>query len=167
MTYQKVILKLKFHHNCGWSCMVYYGHVNKMAVILCCGHIMWYSIQSFLHMTLFYPLVPYTYHCHSSMPCNGMSWYDKPASGDEPFCSLNSLWYSMSTKHTCISFHVFTSFGSSALSEQGITLSLLVTQEMLLLDLCVCHFSGNVINYLQISRIWIHSGQFFLMLHFS
>ena len=77
-----------------------------------------------------------------------MSRYKKPA----PFeCThLLILRPFASTRHTCTSFHVSTLFGNSALTEQGITLTLLVTQEMSLLGLCVRHLSGNVINRAQI-----------------
>ena len=56
-------------------------------------------------------------------------------------------------------FHVSTLFGSSVLTEQRITLTLLVTQEMSLLGLYVRHLSGNVITYwwytgLYISQVW-------------
>ena len=93
-----------------------------------------------------------------------MSWYGKPASRRPTMLILRLF---MSTRHTCTSFHVSTLFGSSALTEQGITLTLLVTQEMSLLGLCVCHLSGNVINYwwytgLHISQILESFGPFHL-----
>ena len=87
-----------------------------------------------------------------------MSRYDKPASRRPtyygPFECTHLLILSpfVSTRHTCTSFHVSNLFGSSALTEQGITLTLLVTQEMSLLGICVRHLSGNVINY------WWYTG---------
>ena len=77
-----------------------------------------------------------------------------------------------SMRHTCTSFHVLTSFGSSTLTEQGITLTLLVRQEMSLLGLFVSHLSGNVINYwwytgLYISQVWSHLDHSVWVLHFS
>ena len=77
-----------------------------------------------------------------------------------------------SARHTCTSFHVSTLFGSSALTEQGITLTLLVIQETSLLGLCVCHLSENVINYwwytgLHISQVWSNSDHSAWVLHFS
>ena len=57
-----------------------------------------------------------------------------------------------SARHTCTSFHVSTLFGSSSLTEQGITLALLLIEEMSLLGLCLRHLSENVINY------WWYTG---------
>ena len=63
-------------------------------------------------------------------------------------------------------------FGSSALTEQGITLAVLVTQYTSLLGLCVRHLSGNVINYwwytgLYIYQVWSHSDHPLWVLQFS
>ena len=74
---------------------------------------------------------------------------------------------SSSTRHTCVSFYVYISFGGSELTEQCITMTLLETQET---SLCIRYFSGNVINYwcyidLNISRLWIRSGHFILFMN--
>ena len=107
-----------------------------------------------------------------------MSRHDKPASRRRiillPFeCThLLILRPFASTRHIYTSFHIPTLFGSSSLSEQGITLTLLVTQEMSLLDLCVRHLSGNVINCwwytgLHTSQVWSHLDHSVWVLHFS
>ena len=161
----------------GWSCTVRHGHADKMAVIPCCGHIMWSSICSSL---LFSPLIPYMHNCHSSMPCTSCNvkvWQTcfLETNHSTPFESTHLLILCpfASRRHTCTSFHVSTLFGISALTEQGITLTLLVvTQEMSLLGLCVCHLSGNVINYwwytgLHIFQVWSRSDHSLWVLHFS
>ena len=164
--------------HCGWSCTVHHGHTNKMVVILCCGHIAWFSTCSSLCMTLFSPLFPYTHNCRSSMPCTSRNitlWQTcfPENNHSAPFeCThLLILRPFASTRYTCTSFHVSTLFGNSALTEQGITLTLLVTQEMSLLGLCVGHLSGNVINYwytnLHISQVWSRSDHSVWVLHFS
>ena len=151
--------------HCGWSCTVHQGHAGKMAVVLCCGHITWSSTCSSLCMTLFSPLVPYTPNCCSSIPCtcrNVMVWQtcflETNHSAPFEWTHLLVLHPFASTRHTCTSFHVSNLFGSSALTEQGITLTLLVTQEMSLLG----QLSGNVIIYwwytgLHISQAWSRS----------
>ena len=128
--------------------------------------------------TLFSPLVPFPHYCRSSKPCtcrNVTVWHLLP--GDQPFAPFENthlliLCLFTSTRHTCTCFHVSTLVGSSALTEQGITPTLLVTQEMSLLGLCVCHLSGNVINYwwytgLHISQVWNRSDHSVWVLHFS
>ena len=142
--------------HCGWSCTVHHGHVDKMAVIPCCGHITWSSTCSSLLSILFSPLVPYTHNCYSSMSCansNVMVWQTcSPETNHSAAfeCTHLLILHPLAlTRHTCTSFHVSTLFGSSALN-QGISLTLLVKQEMSLLDLCL--LSGNVINY------WWYTG---------
>ena len=73
-----------------------------------------------------------------------MSRYDKPASRRPTILPRSNahlliLCPFVSTRHICTTFHVWTLFGSSALTEQGITLTLLVTQEISLLGLCLRH----------------------------
>ena len=139
--------------HCGWSYTVHHGHADKMAVIPCCGHITWSSTCSSLQMIIFSPLFPYMHNCRSSMPCmscNVTVWQTcfPETNHSVPFeCThLLILCPFTSTRRTCTSFHVSTLFGSSALTEQDITLTLLVTKQMSLLGLCVCHLSGNVID---------------------
>ena len=84
-----------------------------------------------------------------------MSRYDKPASRRLTILTRSNA----STRHTCTSFQFSTLFGSCALTEQGITLTFLVTQEMSLLGLCVRYLSGIVVNYfwytgLHIFQVW-------------
>ena len=164
---------------CGWSFTVRHGHTENMAVIPCCGHITWNSTCSSLRTTLFSPLVSYTHNCHSSMPCtsrNATIWqtcFPETNHAATFECThLLILRPFASTSHTCTSFHVSTLVGSSALTDQGITLTVLVTQEMSLLGLCVRHLSGNVINYwwctgVQISQVWSRSDHSVWALHFS
>ena len=157
--------------------MVHHGHVDKMAVIPCYGHITWSSTCSSLGTTLFSPLVPYMHNCRSSMPCmscNVTVWqtsFLETKHSDLFECTHLLILHPFGlTRHTYTSFHVSTLFGSSALTKQGITLTLLVTQEMSLLGLCVRHLSGNVINYwwytgLQISQVWSGSDHSVWVLH--
>ena len=120
---------------------------------------------SSLSTTLFYPLVPYTHNRRSSKPCTSRNvtvWQTcfPETNHSAPFeCTHLLILRPFASRHTCTSFHVSTLFGSSALTEQGITLTLLVTQEMSLLGLCIRHLSGNVITYwwytgLYISQVW-------------
>ena len=148
-----------------------------MEVILCCGHITWSSTCSSL--TLFSPLVPYMQNCPSTLPCMSrnvtvsQTCFPETNHSDPFECThLLILHPFTSTRHTCTSLHVSTLFGSSALTEQGITLTLLVSQEMSLLGLCVCHMSGNLINYLwyiglHISQVWSRLDHSIWVLHFS
>ena len=151
-----------------------------MVVIPCCGHIMWSSTCSSLCTTLFSPQVPYTHNSIAACPVRAaMSQYDRQTcfpdtNHSAPFkCTrLLKLHPFASTRHTCTGFHVSTLFGSSVLTEKGITLILLVTQEMSLLGLCVSHLSGNVINYwwytgLHMSQVWSCSDHSRWVLHFS
>ena len=106
-----------------------------------------------------------------------MSRYDKSSSRGTTILSRSNAHLLILrpfalTRHTCTSFHVSTLFGSSALTEQGITLTLLVTQEMSLWGLCVCQLSGYVIDYwwytgLNISQVWSRSDHSVWVLHFS
>ena len=62
-----------------------------------------------------------------------MSRYDKPASRRPTILQFECTHFLILrpfvlTRHTCTSFHVSTLFGSSALTAQGLTLTLLVTQ---------------------------------------
>ena len=146
--------------------MVHQGHADNMAVIPYCGYITWSSTCSSLHTTLFSPLVPYTHNCRSSMPCTSRNVTVRQTCFPETNhsaafeCTHLLILHPLAlTRHTCTSFHVSTLFGSSALN-QGISLTLLVKQEMSLLDLCL--LSGNVINYwwytgLHVSQVWSHS----------
>ena len=116
---------------------------------------------------------------HSSKPCmssNVMIWYTcfPETNHSAPFeCThLLILRPFASMKHICTSSHVSTLFGSSARTEQGITLTLLVTLEMSLLGLYICHLSGNVFNYwwytgLHISQVWSRSNHSVWVLHFN
>jgi hypothetical protein len=90
--------------------------------IQCCGHITWYSIHSSLYTTLFYPLVPHMHQCCISISC--MSWNVTvdfcwfPETNHSALFKLTQvliLHLYMSTRNICISFHVSTFFGSSAL----------------------------------------------------
>ena len=115
----------------GWSCTVQHSHADKMAVIPFCGHITWSSTCLSLRTTLFSPLVPYMHNCRSSMPCrslNATAWQTcfPETNHSAPFeCTrLLILRPLASTRHTCTSFHILTLLGSSALTEQGITLDI-------------------------------------------
>ena len=143
-----------------WSCTVRHDHADKMAVISCCGHIMWSSTCSSLRMTLFSPLVPHTHKCRSSMPCTSRNvtvWQTcfPETNHSFPFECTHLLIFRpfASTRHTCTSFHVSTLFGSSALTEQGITLTLLVSQEMSLYGL-MCTPSACKCNQLLLVVHW-------------
>ena len=105
-----------------------------------------------MRKNLFY-MVTNTYHCRSSMSfanLNLMVWQtcflvtNHYASFELTqvliFCFSTPTWH-------YIRFHVSTLLGSYAHAEQGISLALLVIQEASLLDLWVCHLSGNVIIY--------------------
>ena len=120
-----------------------------------CGHISWSSTCSSLRTTLFSPLIAYTHNCRNSMPCTsrnvtvGQTCFPETNHSASFECThMPILRPFTSTRHTCNSFHFSTLCGSSALTEQGITLTLLVTPEMSLLGLCVRHLSGNVIKLL-------------------
>ena len=125
------------------------------------------------------PLVPYMHNCHSSIPCTSRNvtlWQTCfPETNHSALFKCTHLLILhpfASMRHTCTSFHVSTLFGSAALTEQGRTLTLLVTQEMPLLGLCVCSLSVNVINYwwytgLHISQVWSRSEHSVWVLHFS
>ena len=73
----------------------------------------------------------------SDMPCtshNVTVWQTclPETNHSAPFVCTHLLIFRpfTSTRHTCTGFHVSPLFGSSALTEQGITLTLLVTQEI-------------------------------------
>ena len=151
----KPVAVLQRRLNSGWSCTFHHGHGDKVVVIACCGHIKWSSTCYSLRTTLFSPLVPYTHNCRSSMPCtshNVMVWQtsflETNYSASFECTHLLILRPFASTRHTCTSFHVSTLFGSSELSEQCITLTMLMTHEMSLLGLCVSHLSEIVRNIL-------------------
>ena len=117
--------------NCGRNCTSSQDHANKIAVISCCGHIISYSTRLYLRTAFFYPLIPRTQHCHSSMPCisrNLMVWKIcfPETNHSAPFELTHLLILSPSTwtRHTCIRFHVSTSLGSSTLTEHDIRLTL-------------------------------------------
>ena len=132
--------------------------------------VLWsYSVVQYLLVSADDPLlslVPYTHNCCSNIPCTSLNvtvWQtyfpETNHSALFEYTHLLILRLFASTTHTCTSFHFSTSFGSSPLTEQGITLTLLVTQKMSLLGLRVRHLSGNVINYwwytgLHISQVW-------------
>ena len=129
-----------------------------------------YCTCSSLRTTLLSTLVPYAHNCRSSMPCTSRNVRVRQTCFPEtnhsaPFECTHLLIFRpfASTRHTCTSFHVSTLFGSSALTEQDITLILLVAQEISLLGLYVRHLSGNIINYywwytgLHISQVWSRS----------
>ena len=140
--------------HCGWNCTVSHGHADKMAsshaVVTLCGPVparlcIWPSSLDWFHTA---------HNCISSMPCmsnNVMVWQtcfpETNHSAPIECTHLLILRPFPSTSHTCTSFHVSNLFGSCTQTEQGITLTLLVTHEMSLLGLCVRHLSGNVISY--------------------
>ncbi|KAJ8891856.1 hypothetical protein PR048_004410 [Dryococelus australis] len=59
--------------HCGRVSTVRYGHADKMALIPCCGRIAWSSNRWSLRTTPFYPPLPHTHHCRSSMPCTSLN----------------------------------------------------------------------------------------------
>ena len=152
---------------------------DKMVVIPCYDHITWSSTCSSLHTTLFSPLVPYTHNCHSSMhctSCNVTVW--QSCFPETNHCALFECTHLLilrpfaSMRHACTSFHVSTCLEALHWLNKALTLTLLVTRDMSLLDLGVCHLSGNVINYwwytgLHISQVWSCSDRSIWVLHFS
>ena len=84
-----------------------------------------------------------------------MSQYDKSASQRPTILPLSNAL-------TCLYCTLLRRWGKPALT-------LLVTQEMSLLGLCVCHLSGNVINYtgLHISQVWSRSNHSVWVVHLS
>ena len=67
-----------------------------------------------------------------------MSRYDKPASRRPTILPrLLILRPFASMRHSCTSFHISTLFGSSALTEEGITLTLLMTRHVTVGPMCM------------------------------
>ena len=95
---------------------------------------------------------PHMHHSHSNMSYTSLNIAVRQNCSPETRHSVPfKLTYMlilhpyMSTRHTYISFDVFTSFGSCRLTEQRLTLTLLMIRETSLFGLCVCHLSGNII----------------------
>ena len=135
------VVVLNINSKCGWNCIISHGDVNRMVVILSSSHIPWYStcIDVITVCPVQAKLMSGCDTPTSQRPTNHSVLFE--------LTHMLIIRSSMSTRHICTNFHVSISFGSSALTEQAITLTLLVTQEISLLGLCVCHLSGNVINY--------------------
>ena len=105
------------------------------------GHPMLWShyLVQYLLVSAYDPLLStgsiHTHNCSSSMPCTSrnvmvcLTCFPDP-NHSAPFECTHLLISRpfASTRYTCTSFQVSTLFGSSALTEQGITLTLLVTQ---------------------------------------
>ena len=94
----------------------------------------WQSSRSSIHTTPFYTLVPYTHHCHCSVPRTNRNVMASQTYSPFELIHLLILRPSTSTRHVCISFHVSIFFGNSTLSEECITVTLLVTQDTSLLE---------------------------------
>ena len=101
--------------HCGKNYTVSHSHANKMAVIPCCGQIMWHNAQSSLHTTCsihwFHTCITVIATC---LVRAKMSRYDKsPSRRPTILPRLNSLL----PRHTYINFHAL---GGSILTEQGL-----------------------------------------------